>query len=134
MRTRKSSFTGENTAVDDEFPTDSEWVFKTVCQGDDCTIEMRRELQSGAFKNVTLQPDPERAGVYSAETSGKTGCANDEESPTKQRYSLRLTAPAEVNGRATARRMDVYFTELARGCSLSRVARGVVSWRGSRKG
>jgi hypothetical protein len=126
--------TGENTALDDEFPTDSEWVFRTVCQRDGCTIEMRREQQSGAYKNVTLKPDPGRAAVFSTETSGTTGCANDEESPTKQRYSLHLTAPTDVNGRATARRMDVYFTEVARGCSLSRVARGVVSWRGSRKG
>jgi hypothetical protein len=30
--------------------------------------------------------------------------------------------------------MDVYFTEEARACALSSVARGVVSWRGSREG
>jgi hypothetical protein len=132
MRTRKSDYTGENTAVDDEFPTDSEWVFTTTCQGSDCVVQMRRELGSGAFKNVTLEPDPAREGVYVAETSGTTGCANDERSPTKQRYSVRLTAPEDVNGRSTARRMDVYFTEVARGCKLSSLARGVVSWRGNR--
>jgi hypothetical protein len=56
-------------------------------------------------------------------------CANDERSPTKQRYSVRLTAPEDVNGRSTARRMDVNFTEVVRGCSLSSVARrrGVVA-------
>jgi hypothetical protein len=133
MRTRRSDYSGENTAVDDEFPTDSEWIFATTCQGSDCVIQMRRELQSGAFKNVTLKRDPARAGVYVAQTSGTTGCANDDTSPTKQRYSIRLTAPTDVNGRQTARRMDVYFTEVARGCSLSSVARGVVSWRGNRK-
>ena len=52
----------------------------------------------------------------------------------QQRYSVRLTAPEHVNGRLTAKRMDVYFTEEARGCSLSCVARGVVSWRGSLEG
>jgi hypothetical protein len=132
MRTRRSDYTGENTAVDDEFPTDSEWIFATTCRGSDCILQMRRELQSGAFKNVTLKPDPARAGVYVAQTSGTTGCANDHTSPTKQRYSVRLTAPADVNGRETAQRMDVYFTEVARGCTLSKVARGVVSWRGNR--
>jgi hypothetical protein len=133
MRTRRSDYTGEDTAVDDEFPTDSEWIFATTCQGSDCTVQMRRELQSGAFKNVTLEPDPAPPGVYVAETSGTTGCANDEKSPTKQRYSIRLTAPTDVDGRQTAQRMDGYFTEVARGCSLSTVARGVVSQRGSRK-
>ncbi len=133
MRTRRSDYTGENTAVDDEFPTDSEWIFATTCQGSDCVVQMRRELQSGAFKNVTLKPDPARTGVFVAETSGTTGCANDDTSPTKQRYSIRLTAPTDVTGRQTAQRMDVYFTEVARGCSLSSVARGVVSWRGNRK-
>ena len=133
MRTRDSDYSGENIAVDDEFPSDSEWVFTTGCQGQDCTVQMRRELGSGAFKNVTLQPDPARAGVYVGETSGKTGCANDESSPTKQRYSIRLTAPMDIGGRSEARTMDVYFTETARGCSLSRLARGVVSWRGIRK-
>jgi len=134
IHTRKSDYAGENIAVDDEFPTDSEWVFRTTCQGSGCSIAMRRELWSGAFKNVTLQPDPGRDGVYVGETSGTTGCANDRRSPTKQRYSLRLTAPEQVNRRLTARRMDVYFTEEARGCALSSVARGVVSWRGSREG
>jgi hypothetical protein len=134
IHTRDSDYTGENIAVDDEFPTDSEWVFRTNCQASDCAIAMRRELGSGAFKNVTLQPDPARDGVYVGETSGTTGCANDRRSPTKQRYSVRLTAPEQVNGRLTARRMDVYFTEEARGCALASVARGVVSWRGSREG
>jgi hypothetical protein len=64
---------------------------------------------------------------------GTTGCANDRRSPTKQRYSVRLTAPEQVNRRLTARRMDVCFTEEARGCALASVARGVVSWRGSRE-
>jgi|1185.fasta_scaffold144944_1 hypothetical protein len=134
MRTRKSDYTGENIAVDDEFPTDSEWVFTTACRRDRCSLQMRRELGSGAFKNVTLDPDPGRPNVFVGETSGTTGCANDERSPTKQRYSVRLTAPEDVGGRRTARRMDVYFSETARGCELSTVARGVVSWRGNRKG
>ena len=133
MHTRQSDYTGENTAVDDEFPTDSEWVFQTVCQASDCELQMRRELQSGAFKNVTLEPDPQRAGVYVGASSGTTGCAGDERSPSTQRYSVRLTAPEDLDGRPTARRMDVYFTEIARGCDLSDVARAVVSWRGSRK-
>ena len=133
MRTRHSDYTGENISVDDEFPTDSEWVFTTTCQAQDCTIQVRRELGSGAFKNVTLEPDPDRENVYVGETSGKTGCANEESSPTRQRYSVRLTAPMDVGARSEARTMDVYFTEVARGCSLSRVARGVVSWRGIRK-
>lgn len=32
--------------------------------------------------------------------------------------------PEAVGGRQTARRMDVYFTETARGCALSATARG----------
>jgi hypothetical protein len=96
---------------------------------------MRRELGSGAFKNVTLEADRDRDGVYVGTTTGTTGCATGARSPTKQRYSVRLTAPEQVNGRLTAKRkrMDVYFTEVARGCRLSSLARGVVSWRGNRE-
>jgi hypothetical protein len=133
MRTRKSDYTGENIAVDDSFPSDSEWVFTTTCEGTECALAMRRELGSGAFKNVTLGPDPDREGVYVGTTSGTTGCATGARSPTKQRYSVRLTAPEQVNGRLTAKRMDVYFTEVARSCKLSSLARGVVSWRGNRE-
>jgi len=132
MHTRNADFTGENITVDDEFPSDSEWVFTTTCRGERCSLQMRRELGSGAFKNVTLDADPARPNVFVGETSGTTGCASAERSPTRQRYSVRLTAPEDVGGRPTARRMDVYFTETARGCSLSTVARGVVSWRGNR--
>ena len=131
MRTRKADYTGENTTVDDEFPTDSEWTFMTRCESDACTVSMRRELGSGAFKNLTLRPDPARENVYEADTSGTTGCASGgHTSPTKQHYSLKLSAPVDVGGRRTARLVDAYFTETAHGCTLSHTARGVVSWRG----
>jgi hypothetical protein len=134
MRTRKADYTGENTTVDDEYPTDSEWIFKTSCQGDACTVAMRRELGSGAFKNLTLQPDPERENVYAADTSGTTDCANGgHTSPTTQHYSLKLGSPVDVGGRQTARLVDAYFTETAHNCTYSDNARGVVSWRGKLK-
>lgn len=134
MRTRKADYEGENTSVDDEFPTETEWVFKTQCQGDACSLAMRRELGSGAFKNVTLQADPDREGVYVADTTGTTGCATgSNKPPTKQHYSVRITAQDDVDGRPTAKRLDVYFTESTKGCKLSKgaTARGIVSWRGS---
>jgi hypothetical protein len=44
---------------------------------------------------------------------------------------VRVTAADDVNGRQTAKRMDVYFTEATKECKLSDNSRGVVSWRGS---
>jgi hypothetical protein len=117
----------------------SEWVFATSCAGVDCTIEMRRELASGAFKTLTLTPAAGREGVFEADSTGTTDCTfgPSDEASTDQRYSIKLNAPQDVAGRQTATRIDAYFTEETSGCDpLPRpgggdtVQRGTVSWTG----
>jgi hypothetical protein len=132
MRFRSSDYTGENIVVSDAYPNPADWKFVTTCQGSDCTIQMQRQLESGAYKNVTLQQDASRPNVFAGESTGTVECASNGHAKVKQRYSVRLTAPENVNGRQTAARMDAYFTESTRGCPLADVARGVASWRGSR--
>ena len=70
--------------------------------------------------------------MFAGESTGTAACVQDKHASAKQRYSIRLTAPEDVNGRQTAARMDAYFTESTRGCPLADLSRGVVSWRGTR--
>jgi hypothetical protein len=75
---------------------------------------------------------PVRPSAPAGEASRSTEYPTDERSPTKQRNSVRLTAPEDLSGRSTALRVDVYFTEVAAWLlQLSTVARGVVPWRGT---
>ncbi len=131
METNEADYEGENIAVDDEFPTESEWVFATDCTGPTCTVRMRRELGSGAFKTLTLQPVEGRPGVFAGESTGTTGCVTEQKAETQQRYSIKLNAPQPVEGRPTATRIDAYFTEETDGCELTDRARGIVSWKGT---
>jgi hypothetical protein len=132
MRFRDSDYSGENIVVSEQYPDPADWKFATTCQGTTCTIEMQRLLESGAYKNVTLQQDPDRPNVFAGTSTGTASCVQDKHAPAKERYSVRLTAPENVNGRQTAARMDAYFTVSTRGCPLADLSRGVVSWRGSR--
>jgi hypothetical protein len=130
METKDTDFVNSNTTVDDRFPTGSEWDFTTTCTGPECTVEMRRELQSGGYKTLMLMPVEDREGVFEVESTGTTECAiGSEEPPTDQRYSLKLNAPEDVGGRQTATRIEVYFTEETEGCTDDG-ARGMVSWTG----
>jgi hypothetical protein len=71
MTVRDSSFKGFRITSDDMRPQESEWTFSTNCASE-CEIDMRRELQSGGFKSLTLTPAEGREGVFEADTSGET--------------------------------------------------------------
>jgi len=120
----------------DRLPRESEWVFATSCLGSECTIEMRRELSSGAFKTLTLRPADGREGVFEADSTGTAECTfgPDDEAPTDQRYSIKLNAPEDVAGRQTATSLDAYFTETTDACDRpgrrGDVSGGTVSWTG----
>lgn len=122
--------------LNDSVPRRSEWVFATSCTGPDCTIEMRRELASGAFKTLTLTPAAGREGVFEADSTGTAECTlgSIDEASSDQRYSIKLNAPQDVAGRRTATRIDAYFTQVTDGCDPPRpfagVLRGTVSWSG----
>jgi hypothetical protein len=132
MRFRNSDYQGENIVVSEDQPDPADWKFATTCQGSTCTVQMQRLLESGAYKNVTLQQDASRPNVFVGTTTGTAECINNSHAPVKERYSVRLTGPENVNGRQTAARVDAYFTETTRDCPLADFTRGVVSWRGHR--
>lgn len=121
----------------DNVPRRSEWVFATSCTGLDCTIEMRRELASGAFKTLTLTPSEGREGVFEADLTGTAECTlgSIDETSSDQRYSIKLNAPQDVAGRRTATRIDAYFTQTTDGCDppkpFGSVQRGTTSWTGA---
>lgn len=136
MKFKRSSYEGENIAVQQETPYQSKWEFTTTCKSGECAIAMRRELASGAYKAVTLHPAAGRPNIYEAQSSGTTRCvpaATGRRVKTSQRYSLKLNTPVDRSGRKTARKLDVYLNETTNLCK-SKPARGIVSWRGNLTG
>lgn len=129
---RRSDYEGENTTTEDRFGGD-EWVFKTTCEAEDCTVLMRRELGNGSYKNVTLEPDADREGVFAGRSTGRTGCATSDARPNaRQRYSVKINKTADVDGRPTGTVLDIYYSETTNGCK-NRPASGTVSWRAVRE-
>jgi hypothetical protein len=140
MTVRDFNSKGINTNIveDDTVLEESEWTFSTSCAASECEIEMRRELQSGGSKSLTLMPAEGREGVFEADSTGMTECgvnSGDPPAPSDQRYSIKLNAPQDIGGRQTATRIEAYFTENTDGCrdtpqGESRPASGAVSWTG----
>lgn len=115
------------------------WKFTTTCDGADCAIDMRRELESGGYKPIKLKPVEDRSNAYVG-TSGSSykcryrgpGTENEGQTvATRQRYSVRLSAPSERKGRKTAQTIDVYVTESTKKCGGD--ARSIVHLKGSRE-
>jgi major membrane immunogen (membrane-anchored lipoprotein) len=141
MTVRDADAVGGGGAVDitedDTALEESQWTFSTSCTGPECEIEMRRELQSGGSKSLTLTPAEGREGVFEADSTGTTECGDTggTSAPSDQRYSIKLNAPQDIGGRQTATRIEAYFTEDTDGCrdtasGESRPASGTVSWTG----
>lgn len=111
------------------------WKFTTTCDGAACAIDMRRELDSGGYKPVKLKPAEGRSNAYVGTSSSSYDCRSaDEEGrtvATRQRYSVRLSGPAERKGRETAQSIDVYVTETTNKCGENQ--RHVVHYRGTRE-
>ena len=134
MSVRRTSFEqpGVNPALDDEYPSESDWRFETTCRARRCTIRMQRELESGGFKTIVLSADPERGGVYVGRSSGTTVCVSSDPKrvPARQRYAVKLSMPRDVDGRRTATMIETYLREQTNGCEV-KPARASVSWSGS---
>jgi hypothetical protein len=134
MKLHQVDYDGINITVEHGIPgNESQWQFRTTCNGAGCSIRMRRELGSGGFKSVTLRPAAGRPNVFEGTSTGTTRSCEERARPTRQRYSIRLSKPQALDGRTIATRIGVYFTEDAKQCGGA-PARGVVSWRGTRAG
>jgi len=130
MRIRDTSYEGQNIVASMIKGDESTWPITTVCEGGTCRLEVRRELESGAFENFTLREIKDRS--YAAASTGKTKCAvgATDKVNARQRLSLRVGAIGEANGRPTAQRVDAYMT--IRATCGDQPVRGVISWRGTR--
>ena len=131
MRIRRTDYEGQNIVSGMPDGDESNWPITTVCEQDECRLEVRRELESGAYENFTLDEIKDRS--YAASSTGKTDCIVGESDKvgTKQRLSIRVSAVAEIDGRPTAQRLDAYMT-ISATCGNDPV-RGIISWRGTRK-
>lgn len=133
MNVQDDSSEGDNLAIDDTSPDPARWRFTTTCQGGSCTVAMRRQLDGGAFKSLTLRPDAGRPGVYAANSTGMDECAIPKApAETRQHYSVKVNSSSSAGGRATANSIDAYFTETSKSCDDPNV-KSIVSWKGSRQ-
>lgn len=114
------------------------WKFTTTCDGAECAIDMRRQLDSGGYKPIKLKPAEGRSNAYVGTSGGSYKCryrgpgSNDGQTvATRQRYSVRLSAPAERKGRETAQTIDVYATESTKKCGGD--IRSIVHLKGRRE-
>lgn len=130
MRVRSTDYEGQNIVAGNSDGKESNWPITTVCEQDECRLEVRRELDSGAYENFTLDEIKER--TYAASSTGTTECLRGETDKvgTRQRLSIRVSGIAEIEGRPAAQRLDAYLTITAT-CGEEPV-RGVISWRGTR--
>lgn len=130
MKIRSTDYEGQNIVAGMSDGEESTWPISTECAGETCRLNVRRELESGAFENFTLEEVKDR--TYAATSTGKTECivGASDKVDTKQRLSVRVTAIAQINGRPTAQRLDAYMTIKAK-CGNQPV-RGIISWRGTR--
>jgi hypothetical protein len=76
MKLHQVDYDGVNVTVEHGIPgNESQWQFRTACNGGDCSIQMRRELGSGGFKAVTLRAAAGRLNVFEGTSTGTTGRA-----------------------------------------------------------
>lgn len=131
MRVRHTDYEGQNIVASYQDGEESQWPIATVCDGQTCTLEVRRELESGAFENFTLSEIKDRS--YAAPSTGKTECivGASGKVPATQRLAVRVSGIADIGGRLIAQRLDAYMTVSAT-CGDDPV-RGVISWRGTRQ-
>jgi len=128
MTVEQSDYKDENL-IQDEVSPPSDWRFTTTCQAEKCSVLMRRELKSGGFKMVPLQPAQGRPNVYEGQATSTDECLIDpKKATTRQRYAVRLVGEVDGSGRPTAKRIDVYLTERAPTCSKD--TKGTILWRG----
>lgn len=130
MRVRRTDYDGQNIVSRVADGDESTWPISTSCREAACRLDVRRELASGAFENLTLREV--RESTYATSSTGATECivgASGKVS-SRQRLSLRVTGVEQIDGRPTAQRVDAYLTIRAR-CGDDPV-RGVISWRGTR--
>jgi hypothetical protein len=68
---------------------EEEWRLNTTCQGPDCTVELRRRLQSGGLEIIPVQPHPDRPDQWFGEFRSKGQCGGRENIPTAATITLR---------------------------------------------
>jgi hypothetical protein len=107
-----------------------DWVATTSCDPG-CTVELRRELENGGTKTVTLEEDPGRPGQYLAEFTGSSRCLASRTPQRPQSLRVRPTRVEDLDGRPTATGLDAYLRARVR-CPTGDVTDAVAIYRGTR--
>ena len=140
MTLREEDYTGVNAIIADDTEEVTMWSLEPECDGESCTLRMRRELEGGGFKSLVLEADPERPNAYNGTSTGESACAgiaSGTRVKVRQRYAVKLNSPTDDGGRQVAAKADTYYTETISGRDCNggdRGGRGTVSWRGARSG
>ncbi len=85
---------------------EEQWNAETSCTGQSCTVNLRRALQSGGFKNYKLTSSAPKkyAGTFSAEADI---CEADPAITVKERVSIQTSRVADLGGTPTVTGLDV---------------------------
>lgn len=134
--TVKSSRSETFIDVNEDEGDERKWFATMRCDGERCTVDLRRELPQGGFKTVTLRQDGDDRRRYAANsTGGEDVCTTIKPAgPPAQRLSVRVTGTQDVAGQETATRLDGYLTVRQTCKSPPNVYRpkAVVMFRGGR--
>lgn len=85
-----------------------DWRLTTSCSGGACELTVRRRLDSGGFKDVTLRPIADRPSQWYGEFRGTALCGRNGRS-VDQSLTIRPLNPRDVEGGSVATRFEAYF-------------------------
>ncbi|MDP2713011.1 MAG: hypothetical protein Q8O56_17510 [Solirubrobacteraceae bacterium] len=106
-----------------------DWRLTTSCSGGACRLEVRRRLDSGGFKDVTLRPIADRPGQWYGEFRGTALCGRNGRA-VDQSLTIRPLNPQDGEGGQVATRFEAYFrADLAcfRGSTMTNKHLGVLA-------
>lgn len=112
---------------------EEQWNAETSCTGQSCTVNLRRALQSGGFKNYKLTSSAPKkyAGTFSAEADI---CEADPAITVKERVSIQTSRVADLGGTPTVTGLDVYIKQTGLCPESGDRVEASGTWRGSRIG
>ena len=81
-----------------------EWRLSTSCSGDDCTVQVRRQLRSGGLETVELEPEDDEPGQWSGEFRSVASCG-----PEERRTDASLVVRGLQAQERVARKLEAYW-------------------------
>jgi len=109
-----------------------QWNAETTCSGTTCTVQLRRALETGGFKNYRLRSiAPKKyAGTFAA----RVECGGDEPATVRERVSIQTAKTQDLEGIPTVTGIDVIVKQTGRRPEDGDRIAASATWRGARIG